>query len=62
MPVIAVFSMTHYCNFYCLMCPFGDADKKGQIQLARRNDLTTEQWKTVFESRQALHMGNYRGR
>ncbi|MGI0005292.1 MAG: hypothetical protein ACREAI_02675 [Nitrososphaera sp.] len=41
-PVIAVFSMTHYCNFYCPMCPFGDADKEGQVQLARRNDLTTE--------------------
>lgn len=48
-PVIAVFSMTHYCNFYCPMCPFGDADKEGQIALARRNDLTTEQWKTVFD-------------
>ncbi|MGI0021010.1 MAG: radical SAM protein [Nitrososphaera sp.] len=48
-PVIAVFSMTHYCNFYCPMCPFGDADKEGQIQLARRNDLTTEQWKLVFD-------------
>ena len=48
-PVIAVFSMTHYCNFYCPMCPFGDADKEGQVQLARRNDLTTEQWKLVFD-------------
>ena len=48
-PVIAVFSMTHYCNFYCPMCPFGDADKEGQVQLARRNDLTTEQWKLIFD-------------
>lgn len=48
-PVIAVFSMTHYCNFYCPMCPFGDADKEGQIALAKRKDLTTEQWKTVFD-------------
>ncbi|HXX98551.1 MAG TPA: hypothetical protein VEL11_15720, partial [Candidatus Bathyarchaeia archaeon] len=22
-PLIAVFSLTHYCNFYCPMCPFG---------------------------------------
>ncbi|MDQ3807723.1 MAG: hypothetical protein M3298_06095, partial [Thermoproteota archaeon] len=29
-PVVAVFSMTHYCNFYCPMCPFGDPDKEGQ--------------------------------
>ena len=21
-PLIAVFSLTHYCNFYCPMCPF----------------------------------------
>lgn len=48
-PVIAVFSMTHYCNFYCPMCPFGDSDKEGQIALAKRKDLTTEQWKTVFD-------------
>lgn len=48
-PVIAVFSMTHYCNFYCPMCPFGDLDKEGQTALARRNDLTTEQWKQVFD-------------
>lgn len=48
-PLIAVFSMTHYCNFYCPMCPFGDADKEGQVALARRKDLTTEQWKAVFD-------------
>ena len=48
-PVIAVFSMTHYCNFYCPMCPFGDADKEGQIALAKSRDLTTEQWKGVFD-------------
>lgn len=48
-PLIAVFSMTHYCNFYCPMCPFGDADKEGQIALARCKDLTTVQWKTVFD-------------
>ncbi|MEW5841229.1 MAG: radical SAM protein, partial [Thermoproteota archaeon] len=48
-PVIAVFSLTHYCNFYCPMCPFGDADKEGQMAAARRRDLTTEQWKTIFD-------------
>jgi MoaA/NifB/PqqE/SkfB family radical SAM enzyme len=48
-PVIAVFSMTHYCNFYCPMCPFGDPEKEGQIALAKRADLTTQQWKMVFD-------------
>jgi MoaA/NifB/PqqE/SkfB family radical SAM enzyme len=31
------------------MCPFGDADKIGQIELAKKNDLTTEQWKSIFD-------------
>jgi MoaA/NifB/PqqE/SkfB family radical SAM enzyme len=48
-PLVAVFSMTHYCNFYCPMCPFGDPDKEGQIALARTSDLTTEQWKLIFD-------------
>ncbi|MEO9319499.1 MAG: radical SAM protein [Nitrososphaera sp.] len=48
-PLVAVFSMTHYCNFYCPMCPFGDPDKDGQIKLARSKDLTTQQWKLIFE-------------
>jgi MoaA/NifB/PqqE/SkfB family radical SAM enzyme len=48
-PVVAVFSMTHYCNFYCPMCPFGDADKEGQIRFAKTSDLTTQQWKTIFD-------------
>ncbi len=48
-PLIAVFSLTHYCNFYCPMCPFGDADKQGQMKLAQRNDLTTDQWKQIFD-------------
>lgn len=48
-PLIAVFSMTHYCNFYCPMCPFGDPDKEGQMKLARARDLTTEQWKSIFD-------------
>jgi MoaA/NifB/PqqE/SkfB family radical SAM enzyme len=47
-PLIAVFSLTHYCNFYCPMCPFGDPDKIGQIKIARRNDLSTQQWKEIF--------------
>lgn len=48
-PLIAVFSLTHYCNFYCPMCPFGDSDKIGQLNIARNNDLTTEQWKLIFD-------------
>lgn len=48
-PLIAVFSLTHYCNFYCPMCPFGDSDKQGQIKIARKNDLSTEQWKLIFD-------------
>src|SRR4029079_653669 len=49
LPLIAVFSMTHYCNFYCPMCPFGDSDKESQIILAKKNDLSTEQWKSIFD-------------
>lgn len=48
-PLIAVFSLTHYCNFYCPMCPFGDHDKLGQIAVAKKNDLSTEEWKLIFE-------------
>jgi MoaA/NifB/PqqE/SkfB family radical SAM enzyme len=48
-PLIGVFSFTHYCNFYCPMCPFGDPDKKGQIQRAEKYDLSTDQWKLVFD-------------
>jgi MoaA/NifB/PqqE/SkfB family radical SAM enzyme len=48
-PIVAVFSLTHYCNYYCPMCPFGDADKEGQLKVAHRDDLTTEQWKHAFE-------------
>lgn len=48
-PLIAVFSLTHYCNFYCPMCPFGDPDKDGQIKIAKKNDLSTEQWKLIFD-------------
>ncbi|MEM3008373.1 MAG: radical SAM protein [Candidatus Nitrosotenuis sp.] len=48
-PLIAVFSLTHYCNYYCPMCPFGDSDKEGQLRTVKKHDLTTEQWKTVFD-------------
>src|ERR687890_1205024 len=48
-PLIAVFSLTHYCNFYCPMCPFGDSDKNSQIQFAKKNDLSTQQWKSIFD-------------
>ena len=48
-PLIGVFSLTHYCNYYCPMCPFGDSDKAGQIKLAKKNDLTTKQWKQIFD-------------
>ena len=48
-PLVAVFSMTHYCNFYCPMCPFGDPNKEAQMSLAKTSDLTTEQWKLVFD-------------
>lgn len=48
-PIVAVFSLTHYCNFYCPMCPFGDPDKEGQMRTARSHDLSTEQWKSIFD-------------
>jgi MoaA/NifB/PqqE/SkfB family radical SAM enzyme len=48
-PLIAVFSLTHYCNFYCPMCPFGDPDKQSQIKIANRDDLSTDQWKQIFD-------------
>jgi MoaA/NifB/PqqE/SkfB family radical SAM enzyme len=47
-PLIAVFSLTHYCNFYCPMCPFGDPDKEAQLMHAMQRDLSTEQWKYVM--------------
>lgn len=48
-PLIGVFSLTNYCNYYCPMCPFGDSDKESQIKIARKRDLTTEQWKSIFD-------------
>ncbi len=48
-PIVAVFSMTHYCNFYCPMCPFGNSDKEGQMRQVRTDDLTTDQWKSIFD-------------
>ncbi|MGH9999174.1 MAG: hypothetical protein ACRD90_04870 [Nitrosopumilaceae archaeon] len=38
-PLIAVFSITHYCNFFCPMCPFGDSDKEGQIKITKKMTL-----------------------
>lgn len=49
LPLIGVFSLTHYCNFYCPMCPFGDPDKANQMNIAKRNDLSTDQWKLIFD-------------
>lgn len=48
LPLVAVFSMTHYCNFMCPMCPFGDPDKEKQIKFAQTHDLNTEQWKMAM--------------
>ncbi len=30
------------------MCPFGDSDKQSQLKFANKNDLTTDQWKQIF--------------
>jgi MoaA/NifB/PqqE/SkfB family radical SAM enzyme len=49
LPLVGVFSLTHYCNFYCPMCPFGDPDKGNQMSIARKNDLSTDQWKLIFD-------------
>lgn len=48
-PLVAVIGITHYCNYYCPMCPFGDPDKEGQIKYAKEHDLSTEEWKKVFD-------------
>jgi MoaA/NifB/PqqE/SkfB family radical SAM enzyme len=31
------------------MCPFGDPDKQSQIKIANRDDLSTDQWKQIFD-------------
>jgi len=31
------------------MCPFGDPDKQSQIKNAKKNDLSTDQWKEIFQ-------------
>ena len=49
LPLVGVFSLTHYCNFYCPMCPFGDPDKVNQLNVAKKNDLSTDQWKLIFD-------------
>jgi radical SAM protein with 4Fe4S-binding SPASM domain len=48
-PLVAVIGVTHYCNYYCPMCPFGDPDKEGQIQYASKHDLDTKGWKKIFD-------------
>lgn len=48
-PLIAVFSVTNYCNFFCPMCPFGDSDKESQLKTMKKNDLATDQWKLIFD-------------
>ncbi|RMF32035.1 MAG: radical SAM protein [Candidatus Nitrosothermus koennekii] len=48
-PLVAVIGITHYCNYYCPMCPFGDPNKEEQMQYAKEHDLTTEEWKKAFD-------------
>ncbi len=48
-PLIAVIGITHYCNYYCPMCPFGEVEKDKQLQYAREHDLNTQDWKSVFD-------------
>jgi MoaA/NifB/PqqE/SkfB family radical SAM enzyme len=48
-PLVAVFGVTHYCNYYCPMCPYGEPNKEGQILLEKRHGLSTAQWKTVLD-------------
>lgn len=31
------------------MCPFGDSNKEGQLKLVSERDLSTEQWKSIFD-------------
>jgi len=31
------------------MCPFGDSDKERQLKIAKKDDLTTDQWKLIFD-------------
>jgi len=47
-PLVAVFSITHYCNYYCAMCPFGDADKEAQLMQVAMHDLSTDEWKYIM--------------
>lgn len=48
-PIVAVLGVTHYCNYYCPMCPYGEPDKDGQIQLEKKHGLSTEKWKTILD-------------
>lgn len=49
-PIVAVLGVTHYCNYYCPMCPYGEPDKDGQIQLEKRHGLSTEKWKIILDN------------
>lgn len=31
------------------MCPFGESNKEGQLKLVNERDLTTEQWRSIFD-------------
>jgi len=48
-PLIGVIGITHYCNYYCPMCPFGDPEKDKQLQYAKKHDLNTKEWKSIFD-------------
>jgi MoaA/NifB/PqqE/SkfB family radical SAM enzyme len=48
-PIVAVLGLTHYCNYYCPMCPYGDSNKEGQLLLEKKYGLSTEQWKIIFD-------------
>jgi MoaA/NifB/PqqE/SkfB family radical SAM enzyme len=47
-PLVAVLGLTHYCNYYCPMCPYGVSDKDGQILLEKKYGLSTDQWKIIL--------------
>ncbi|MEM2856531.1 MAG: radical SAM protein [Candidatus Nitrosocaldaceae archaeon] len=48
-PLIAVIGITHFCNYYCPMCPYGDANKEQQVKYAREHDLSTQEWKRIID-------------
>lgn len=48
-PIVAVLGVTHYCNYFCPMCFFGDSDKEKQVEIERKFGLSTEQWKRILD-------------